>query len=157
MVSSYGLRHDLDFDKYEALRLAEQLESISRATSHEKDSFYDFAVTSLQQRLSVPNSQFKAYFLVLLVGKDYALVLESISKVDKSLARDNGASSSRRSSPYVRPSTTPRTNSRVVCCYCGVPGHRVAQCWRKQRDLDPAKFSCSQESKSSSACSNKPR
>ena len=62
-VSSYGLRHDLDFDKYEALRLAEQLVSIARASNHEKASFYDLAVTLLQQRLSVPNSHFKAYFL----------------------------------------------------------------------------------------------
>ena len=55
-VSSYGLRHDLDFDKYEALRLAEQLVSIARASNHEKASFYDLAVTLLQQRLSVPTA-----------------------------------------------------------------------------------------------------
>jgi len=91
-VSSYGMRHDLDFDKYEALRLAEQLAAIPRSSSHANASFYDLAASSLRERLSVQNGHFKAHFLALLAEKDYSTVLESLAKVEKSLSRrDNAA------------------------------------------------------------------
>lgn len=128
----------------------EQLVSVARASNHGKASFYNLAVTSLRQGLAVPNGQFKAYFLALLAGKEYTSVLESLSKVDKSFARTDGVVPRRRSFPYARPSSAPRTTSRVVCFYCGIPGHRVAQCYRKQRELDSTKPSRSQGSKSTS-------
>ena len=151
------MRHDLDFDKYEALRLAEELAAIARASNHEKASFYDLAASSLRERLSTQNGHFKAYFLALLAGKEYASVLESISKVDKSLTRqDNAESRQRRPSPYTRPLPNPRGSTRVVCFYCGVPGHRISQCWRKQKESG-SKFPAHSNSFKPAAYVNKQR
>ena len=115
-----------------------------------KPLFTTLLLLSLRQRLTVPNSQFKAYFLALLAGKEYASVLELLSEVDNSFARTDGVAPRRRSFPYERPSSAPRTTSCVVCFYCGIPGHRVTQCYRKQRELDSAKPSYSQGLKSAS-------
>ena len=142
------MRHDLDFDKYEALRLAEQLAAIARSSNHAKASFYDLAASSLRERLSVQNGHFKAYFLALLAEKDYSTVLESLAKVEKSLSRrDNAATRFRRSLPYVRPVSSQRPNN-IRCFYCGMAGHRVAQCYRKQRDMASSKSPQSDVSKS---------
>ena len=133
------MHHDLDFDKYEALRLAEQLAAIVRSSNHAKASFYDLAASSLRERLSVQNGHFKAYFLALLAEKDYSTVLESLAKVEKSLSRrDNAATRLRRSLPYARPVSNQRPNN-IRCFYCGMAGHRVAQCYRKQRDMASSK------------------
>ena len=147
-IFCYGIRHDLDFDKYEALRLAEQLPAIARASNHEKASFYDLEASSLRERLSVQNGHFKAYFLALLAGKEFASVLESLSKIDKSFDRQDSATSRQRRCKYARPPSSPRSASRVVCSYCDTPGHRVSQCWRKQRDLGASMFPQSEGSKS---------
>ena len=72
----------MDFDKYEALRLAEQPVAITRSSSHAKASFYDLEASSLRERLSLQNGHFKAYFLALLAEKDYSTVLESLAKVE---------------------------------------------------------------------------
>ena len=142
------MRHDLDFDKYEVLRLAEQLAAIARSSNHAKASFYDLAASSLRERLSVQNSHFKAYFLALLAEKDYSTVLESLAKVEKSLSRrDKAATRFRRSLPYARPVSSQRPNN-IRCFYCGMAGHRVAQCYRKQRDMASSKSPQSDVSKS---------
>ena len=141
------MRHDLDFDKYEALRLAEQLAAIAQSSNHAKASFYDLAA-SLRERLSVQNGHFKAYFLALLAEKDYSTVLESLAKVEKSLSRwDNAATRFRRSLSYARPVSSQRPNN-ICCFYCGMAGHRVAQCYRKQRDMASSKYPQSDVSKS---------
>ena len=142
------MRHDLDFDKYEALRLAEQLAAIARSSNHAKASFYDLAASSLRERLSVQDGHFKAYFLALLAEKDYSTVLESLAKVEKSLSRrDNAATRLRRSFPYARPVSNQRPNN-IRCFYCGMAGHRVAQCYQKQRDMASSKSPQSDVSKS---------
>ncbi|KAJ7394871.1 hypothetical protein OS493_000706 [Desmophyllum pertusum] len=50
-VSLYGMCHNLDFDKYEAFRQAEQLAAIAQASNHEKASFYDLATSSMREQL----------------------------------------------------------------------------------------------------------
>ena len=40
-IPQYGFRREEDFDKYEALRLAEQLASVAKVSNHEKSSTYD--------------------------------------------------------------------------------------------------------------------
>ena len=59
----YGFRRKEDFDKYEALRLAEQLASVAKISSHEKASTYDVIACTLRETLAVPKNQFKAYIL----------------------------------------------------------------------------------------------
>ena len=133
------MRHDLDFDKYEALRLAEQLAAIVRSSNYAKASFYDLAASSLRERLSVQNGHFKAYFLAVLAEKDYSTVPESLAKFEKSLSRrDNAATRLRRSLPYARPVSNQRPNN-IRCFYCGMAGHRVEQCFRKHRDMASSK------------------
>ena len=102
----------------------------------------------LRERLSVQNGHFKAYFLALLAKKDYSTVLESLAKVEKSLShRNNAATRLRRSLPYARPVSNQRPNN-IRCFYCGMAGHRVAQCYRKQRDMASSKSPQSDVSKS---------
>ena len=85
------------------------------------------------------NGHFKAYFLALLAEKDYSTVLESLTKVEKSLSRrDNAATRLRRSLRYARPVSNQRPN-KIRCFYCGMAGHRVAQCFRKHRDMASSK------------------
>ena len=40
-ITQYGFRREEDFDKYKALRLAEQLASAAKVLSHKKASTYD--------------------------------------------------------------------------------------------------------------------
>ncbi|RMX41021.1 hypothetical protein pdam_00011556 [Pocillopora damicornis] len=76
-------------------------------------------------------------------GKEYASVLESTSKVNKFLSRGDSGAPRRRYNPYARPSPAPRSPSDAVCFYCGIPGRRMAKCYRKKRDSDCAKL-CAQ-------------
>ena len=57
----------------------------------------------------------------------------------KSLSRrDNAATRLRRSLPYARPVSNQRPNN-IRCFYCGMAGHRIAQCFRKHRDMASSK------------------
>ena len=66
-ITQDGFRREKEIDKYEALRLAEQLASVSR---HEKASAYDVIACTLREKLAVPKKQFKAYFVALLAEKE---------------------------------------------------------------------------------------
>ena len=55
-----------DFDKYEALRLAEELVSVAKTTADAKAVSYDIIASTLREKIHVPREQFKAYFLALL-------------------------------------------------------------------------------------------
>ena len=91
----------VDFDKFEALRLAEELVSLAKTTSDTKAASYDIIATTLREKIHVPKEQFKAYCLALLADKEYTRIFHTISKVDKSF---------RRPAPYFR--TQARGNLR---------------------------------------------
>ena len=107
-ITNYGGRRLEDFDKYEALRLAEELVSVAKTTSDTKAASYDIIATTLREKIHVPKEQFKAYFVALLADKEYTRIFDTIAKVEKSFRRPN-----LRSSPY----------PRVTCYRCGTPGH----------------------------------
>ena len=86
-ISYYGGRRVEDFDKYEALRYAEELASVAKSSSHPKAASYDVIASTLREKLHVPAEQFKAYFLALVADKDFSRVIETISKVDNSFQR----------------------------------------------------------------------
>ena len=62
-----------DFDKYEALQLAEELVSCASNAHHEKFT-YSVALQEIRQRLHKPKEQFKAYFLALFSDRGYGKV-----------------------------------------------------------------------------------
>ena len=83
-ITSYGFRRKEDFDKYDALNMAEQLATAAKLSGHEKASTYDAIACTLREKLPFNKKQFKAYFVALLADKEYAKVLEAVAKVDKS-------------------------------------------------------------------------
>ena len=71
-VTQYGFRREEDFDKYDALAMAEQLVTTAKLAGDEKAPTYNAIVCTLREKLSVPKKQFKAYFVALLADKEYA-------------------------------------------------------------------------------------
>lgn len=133
-ITQYGFRREEDFDKYEALAMAEQLSSAAKVSGHEKASTYDVIACTLRERLSVPTKQFKACFVALLADKEYAKVLEAVSKVDKSFKALSSPASGSAPQPSAR--TGPR-RTRVYCYAWGEPGHITTNCYRRLAGRNP--------------------
>ena len=70
-----------------------------KASSHEKASTYDVIACTLREKLAVPKNQFKEYFVLLLADKEYAKVLEAVSKVDNSFKTTSSPSSAASRQP----------------------------------------------------------
>ena len=125
-ITNYAGRRLEDFDKYEALRLAEELVSVAKTTSDTKAASYDIIATTLREKIHVPKEQFKAFFLALLADKEYTRIFDTIAKVEKSF---------RRPTPYFRAQARGNLRSssypRVTCYRCGTPGHKSTQCWKR--------------------------
>ena len=83
-ITQYGSRRLEDLDKYEAFRLAEELVSVAKTTGDSRAASYDIIATTLREKIHVPKEQFKAYFLALLVDKEFTRIFDTISKVDTS-------------------------------------------------------------------------
>lgn len=114
-INDLAMKSEIDFDKYEALDLAQSLAHCTQDSNHKKASYYAAALQELRSRLAKPTMQFKAFFLTLFADSDYAKVLESNSKVEKSF---------REPSSMARP----RTQRQSVCFKCGRPGHFANRC-----------------------------
>ena len=83
-ITQYGFRREEDFDKYDALAMAEQLATAAKLSGHEKAPTFDAIACTLGEKLPVSKKQFKAYFVALLADKEYSKVLEAVVKVDTS-------------------------------------------------------------------------
>ena len=130
-LSSYGLRHATDFDKYPALSMAESLASNAKQHNHPKASFLAVAPTTLRGHLQKSTKLFQAYFLALFADKEYSQILDRISKVDKSFRAETTqrvANFQGMPGPSGRGSNRSR---RVACLYCGLPGHTAPRCFRR--------------------------
>lgn len=128
-ITHYGSRRLEELDKYEAVRLAEELVSVAKTTGHAKAASYDIIATTLREKIHVSKEQSMAYFLALLADEEFTRIFDAISKVDKSF---------KRPAPYFR--TQPRGNQRfsspnprVTCFRCGTPGHKSTQCWKRSQ------------------------
>ena len=88
-ITNYGFRHLEDFDKYEALPLAEQLATTSRLKVDDKASTYDAIASTVREVLSSSTKQFKAYYVALLADKEYSKVLDTVVKVDKTFKKQD--------------------------------------------------------------------
>ena len=64
--------------------MAEQLATTAKLSGHEKAPTFDAIACTLREKLLVSKKQFRAYFVALLVDKEYAKVLQAVAKVDKS-------------------------------------------------------------------------
>ncbi|XP_028405099.1 uncharacterized protein LOC114527600 [Dendronephthya gigantea] len=134
-ITNYGSRRVEDFDKYQALHLAENLVSVAKTSGDLKAASYEIIATTLRDKLSVEVEHFKAYFLALLADKEFSRIIDTVSKIDKSF---------QRSSPYQRSSharrgrfTSGNPAPRIVCYKCGTPGHKSPQCWRRPSNRLP--------------------
>lgn len=134
-ITRYGMRKNEDFDKYEALSLAEQLLQVAQSTKHAKCTAYNIIVETLRDKLRTPRDQFKAYYLALLAEKEYSGILDSLAKVDKLFKKKT--SNGQPSQTSTTSTTSTSTASRIICWHCGIPGHRAAQCFRRGRSMQP--------------------
>ncbi|KXJ17543.1 hypothetical protein AC249_AIPGENE14767 [Exaiptasia diaphana] len=138
-ITQYGFRREEDFDKYDALSMAEQLATAAKSAAHEKASSYDVIACTLREKLPVPKKQFKAYFLALLADKEYAKVLEAVSKVDKTFKSSSSPSggSAAAGAPAQLPTRPGPRRPRVYCYACGAPGHIASSCYRRSAGRGP--------------------
>ena len=123
-ITSYGFRREEDFDKYDALNLAEQLATAAKLSGHEKAFTYDAIACTLREKLPFNKKQFKAYFVALLADKEYAKILEAVAKVDTSFKFSVPSTASGSTGVPVQASARPPPRlPRIYCYACGAPGH----------------------------------
>ena len=72
-ILHYGFCRPDNFNKYEALRLSEQLAASARLASNPKAPSYEVIASTLRQKIGSPVDQFKAYFSALLADKEYCI------------------------------------------------------------------------------------
>ena len=113
-INAMALKSAADFDKLEALGIAQELVRVSALENHEKATLYAASLEEMRSRLAKPPAQFKAYFLALFADKEFAKITQSLAKVDKALT----TYTTRRASP----------NGPGICFRCGRPGHYANRC-----------------------------
>jgi hypothetical protein len=101
-LSSYALGHTVDFDKYTALSMAEDIGRLAHLHQHGKAAFLDVATQALRSCIDKSQDHFPAYFLALFSDKNYTKILDSIAKVDKAFEAPSPGNR-----PLLRPVTTP--------------------------------------------------
>ena len=69
-INALALKNGSDFERYEALQLAQELVACASNTNHEKSCYYLVALQEIRQRLHKPKEQFKPYFLALFSDRD---------------------------------------------------------------------------------------
>ena len=94
---------------------------------HPKASFLSLASQTMRGYLDKDPKQFLAYFLALFAEKEYAQVLDRMSKVDKSLRGDRSSSQF----PPGRSSGGPLRSSAITGDFCNIPGHSSPWCFRR--------------------------
>ena len=131
-ITQYGFRREEDFDKYDALAMAEQLATAAKLSGHEKATTFDAIACTLREKLPVSKKQFKAYFVALLADKEYAKVLEAVAKVDKSFKSSAPGPASGSSGTSAQASARPTARRPRIFCYaCGSPGHMASRCFKR--------------------------
>lgn len=155
----YALRPIADLDKHVVLEKIENLKNIARDKKDLKADYYAHVYTTLQERVYKPANQFKKYVLSLLGDKDYAKIIETVGKIDKSC--DVNARFDLR---YSQPTTATRhfyppslaQNPAIsqaasfgpgaplfnrndgrrhrFCSFCRQPGHTYYTCFRRRRN-----------------------
>ena len=151
-VVQYTLRRNVDFDKYKALELVDQLRTLAIQLKDAKADYFNSVHTTLLDKLPHSSPElFKAYILSLLGDRDYEKIVETIKKVDKSFA---STTAPKPGYPYPQPLfsqqfnqgpqrfpafqtyTTapnfPRTPWRSRhCTYCGLRNHTSHICYKR--------------------------
>ena len=120
-ITQYGFRREEDFDKYDALAMAEQLATAAKLSGHEKAPTFDAIACTLREKLPVSKKQFKAYFVALLADKEYAKVLEAVAKVDKSFKSSAPGPASGSSGTSAQASARPTARRPRIFCYAWKP------------------------------------
>ena len=67
LIHCLAMKRGSDFDKYEALQLAEELVRCASNAHHEKFTYHSVALQEIRRRLHKPEGQFKAFFLVFFL------------------------------------------------------------------------------------------
>ena len=86
-IVQYALRQNSDFDKNRALELIEGLRNAAILCKDKKADFYTTVHIKLLERMDEPAEHFKGYILALIGDREYEKIMESVAKIDKSLAQ----------------------------------------------------------------------
>lgn len=130
-ITNYGFRRLEDFDKYEALALAEQLATTSRLKVDDDAFMYNAISLQFCKKSCLPVlSSFKSYYVALLADKEHSKVLDTVVKVDKTLKKQDSQAS-------LCPGSNPGpSRPLVLICYaCGMAGHISSRCYRRSARL----------------------
>lgn len=117
-----------DFDKYEALALAEQPATSSSLKADDKVSGKMPSLPLCEKSyLLVPSSlRHTLYYVALLADKEYSKIRDTVAKVDKTFKKQDPQAAPRQGS-----TPGPSRPRALICCACGVPGHIASRCyWR---------------------------
>lgn len=82
--------------------MAEQLATAAKLAGDEKATTYNAIAGTLWEKLPVSKNQFKAHTVALLADKEYAKVLEAVTKGDKSFKTSASSSSGVTAHPFPR-------------------------------------------------------
>ena len=158
-VLQYALRPIADLDKHVVLEKIENLKNIARDKKDSKADYYAHVYTTLQERIFKPANQFKNYVLSLLGDKDYAKIIETVSKIDKScdanVRLQTRFSRPTSASRYIDPPSFGQNSALPqaapfahgapflnhnggrrfrFCSFCQKPGHSYFTCFRRRRN-----------------------
>ena len=92
-IVQYALRQNSDFNKYRALELTEGLKNAAILCKDKKADFYTTIHIKLLERMDKPAEHFKGYILALIGDREYEKIMQSVAKIDKSLAQATPVSS----------------------------------------------------------------
>ena len=92
-IVQYALRQNSDFDKYRALELTEGLKNAAILCKDKKADFHTTVHIKLLERMDKLAERFKGYILALTGDREYKKMMESVAKIDKSLAQATPVSS----------------------------------------------------------------
>ena len=83
-VVQYSARPTLDFDKYKALDMIDQLRYVAVQLRDKKADYFSSVHSLLLEKVNKPTEQFKNYVLSLVGDRDYEKIVETVAKIDKS-------------------------------------------------------------------------
>lgn len=126
-ITHYGFRRFDDFDKYEALALAEQLATTSRLKVDDDVFVYNAISLLFCKKSCLPVlSSFRSYYVALLADKEHSKVLNTVVKVDNTFKKqDSQAALCQGSNPG------PSRPRALICYACGMPGHISSRCYKR--------------------------
>ena len=87
-IIQFSLRKTIDFDKYKALEMVQDLKDVANSIKDKNADYYSQVLLTLTEKIDKSAEQFKSYILALLGGRDFDRVVEAVNKIDKNYNQD---------------------------------------------------------------------